>query len=210
MKRKTAFLTAALAAAMTVSAGAIDLYVDSAQLQPDVPPTAVGGRTLVPLRSIFEAIGATVEWDNATQTATGRRGDSVVEIQLGNSTAYINGEACALDVPAQAVGGRTMVPVRFVSEALDCTVEWDGAAQAVYIFTADAPQDTPAAPASASQTASHEEPSEPQVNSNRTIYVTKSGKRYHYDPNCNGGTYYESTLEQALRRGLTPCQKCVL
>ena len=44
----------------------------------------------------------------------------------------------------------------------------------------------------------------------RTIYVTKTGKRYHYDSTCNGGTYYPSTLEEALSRGLTPCEKCVL
>lgn len=42
------------------------------------------------------------------------------------------------------------------------------------------------------------------------IYVTETGKRYHYDPNCNGGTYYEATLAQAMGRGLTPCEKCVL
>ena len=44
----------------------------------------------------------------------------------------------------------------------------------------------------------------------RTVYVTQTGKRYHYDNSCNGGTYYESTLEEALSRGLTPCEKCVL
>ena len=43
-----------------------------------------------------------------------------------------------------------------------------------------------------------------------TVYVTATGKRYHYDSSCNGGTYYESTLEEALGRGLTPCEKCVL
>lgn len=43
----------------------------------------------------------------------------------------------------------------------------------------------------------------------RAIYITKSGKRYHYDSSCNGGTYIKSTLAEAQRRGLTPCQKCV-
>lgn len=50
--------------------------------------------------------------------------------------------------------------------------------------------------------------SEPAKNS-KTVYVTKTGKRYHYDSSCNGGTYYASTLEDALSRGLTPCNKCV-
>ena len=52
------------------------------------------------------------------------------------------------------------------------------------------------------------EPAE-DPNDSVTIYITKTGKRYHYDNHCNGGTYYESTLSEALRRGLTPCQKCV-
>lgn len=52
------------------------------------------------------------------------------------------------------------------------------------------------------------QPSETQDTQSRTVYVTPTGKRYHYDGNCNGGTYIESTLEQALARGLTPCKKC--
>lgn len=44
----------------------------------------------------------------------------------------------------------------------------------------------------------------------QTVYITKTGSHYHYDPNCNGGTYYESTLEEATNLGLTPCAKCVL
>ena len=47
------------------------------------------------------------------------------------------------------------------------------------------------------------------VEAQKTVYITKTGKRYHYDDSCNGGTYYESTLEEALNRGLTPCEKCV-
>lgn len=54
------------------------------------------------------------------------------------------------------------------------------------------------------------ETSAPADSEMKTVYVTETGKRYHYDNNCNGGTYYESTLEEALSRGLTPCEKCVL
>lgn len=46
------------------------------------------------------------------------------------------------------------------------------------------------------------------TNNSRTVYVTATGKRYHYDPNCGNGTYYESTLEKAKSMGLTPCKKC--
>lgn len=50
---------------------------------------------------------------------------------------------------------------------------------------------------------------EPDSSELRTIYITKTGKKYHYDPHCNGGTYYESTLAEAKRRGLQPCKKCI-
>lgn len=53
-------------------------------------------------------------------------------------------------------------------------------------------------------------PSTAQNPQPRTVYVTETGKRYHYSNTCNGGTYYASTLQAALARGLTPCQKCVL
>ena len=59
------------------------------------------------------------------------------------------------------------------------------------------------------QTTTKKTTTERHTEAGRTIYVTKSGKRYHYDSTCNGGTYYESTLQDALDRGLTPCNKCV-
>ena len=54
------------------------------------------------------------------------------------------------------------------------------------------------------------EPETPAVSApqGRTIYVTATGKRYHYDNNCGRGTYYPATMEEALARGLTPCEKC--
>lgn len=73
--------------------------------------------------------------------------------------------------------------------------------------TPAAPVETPAAPAESTPTP---EPSPaPSQQNEKTVYVTKTGKRYHYDSNCNGSTYYPSTLTEAKNRGLTPCQKCV-
>lgn len=109
---------------------------------------------------------------------------------------------------------RTLVPARFVAEALNATVTWDQEAQTVYIITTPASQPnvtapvTPASPAPVPSTPAPSTTVAPQETGHK-IYVTKSGKRYHYDPNCNGGTYYESTLEEALARNLTPCNKCV-
>ena len=105
-------------------ASAIDLVVDGRQLELDVPPTVIDQRTMVPLRAIFEELGASVAWDQTTQTATATKGNQVVSITLGSTTAYVNGVPQILDVAAAAIDGRTLVPVRFVSEALDATVYW--------------------------------------------------------------------------------------
>ena len=122
MKKFIAFLIAAML--LTATAGAVDLYVDMEKIATDTPPAVVEGRTLVPLRAIFEAIGATVEWDQNTYTATGVKGDTTVVVQLNNTTAYVNGEARTLDVPAQLINNRTMVPARFISESMGCDVTW--------------------------------------------------------------------------------------
>lgn len=95
---------------LCLSANAVELYVDTELVQTDVPPQLVGGRTLVPMREIFEYLGAEVAWDNDTRTATGTLNDMVVTIQIDNTTAYVNDVPYTLDVPAQIIGNRTMVP----------------------------------------------------------------------------------------------------
>lgn len=181
MKKLISFLMAFMLLAAT--ANAVDLYVDMDKVQTDTPPTIVDGRTLVPVRAIFEAIGASVEWDAATRTATGVKGGTTVSIQIDNKTAYVNGEARTLDVPAQLINNRTMVPARFISEAMGCDVTWYQKTQTAAVAN--------------------------QLKGQK-IYVTETGGRYHYSGTCNGGTYYEATLAEATGRGLTPCDKCVL
>ena len=68
---------------------AIDLVIDGEKLELDVPPQLVEQRTLVPLRAIFEKLGATVEWDQATQTATATKGTDVVQITIDLSLIHI-------------------------------------------------------------------------------------------------------------------------
>ena len=182
MKRRMLAFLLLLLFALTASAGAVSLYVDTDLIQTDVPPTIVDGRTLVPMRAIFEALGAEVDWDGDTRTATGTLGDHTVVIQVGETEALVDGETRTLDVPAQIIQNRTMVPARFISEALGCSVTWDGATQTATVANRL---------------------------SGEHIYITPTGKRYHFDGHCNGGTYIETTLADAMGRGLTPCQKCV-
>lgn len=88
-------------------------------------PEILEGRTLVPLRSIFEAMGAEVEWDGNTKTATAKRGDVEVKITIGAKEIYKNGKAISVDVPAMLLNSRTMVPARVIAEAFGADVQWN-------------------------------------------------------------------------------------
>ncbi len=92
---------------------------------PDQKPAIVNDRTLVPLRAIFEALKAEVEWDDETKTVTSKKGDISVSLAIDSDRLYQNGQEKILDVPAQIMNGRTMVPVRAISEAFQCQVGWD-------------------------------------------------------------------------------------
>lgn len=86
-------------------------------------PTQIGGRTLVPLRAIFEALGAQVEFNQGAIRA--RRGETNLTLTIGSTAASVNGVAKTLEVPAQSVFGRTLVPLRFVGEALGAGVNFN-------------------------------------------------------------------------------------
>ncbi len=96
-------------------------------------PFIVEGRTLVPMRSFFEAMGAKVEWDAQNYTASGSRNGKVVSIPIGSTKPTINGVSTSIDVPAQIINGRTYIPLRFVGEALGDKVSWDGKSRSIYI-----------------------------------------------------------------------------
>lgn len=78
------------------------------------------------VRAIFEKLGAEVEWDDSTRTITSTKGDIVIKMTLDKKEMNKNGEIITLDVAPQIVGSRTLVPVRAISEAFDCVVDWDG------------------------------------------------------------------------------------
>ena len=99
----------------------------------DTAPMIIENRTLVPMRKIFEKFGAAVMWDDDTQTVTVKRSNNVIKLTIGNKTANVNGKDIELDVPAQLVNYRTLVPVRFIAESLGCKVDWDEANQRVII-----------------------------------------------------------------------------
>jgi len=98
-------------------------------------PRQVNGRVLVPLRGVLEKMGAVVDWDAASQTVTATKGSLDLSLPIGSRSAKINERTVQLDVPAQTMGGYTMVPLRFVSEALGADVSWSNRDQTVMITT---------------------------------------------------------------------------
>ena len=119
--------------AMPAQAQTIVVTVNGKPITMDVPPTIINGRTLVPFRAIFEALGATVDYDAVADTARGTKGHITVALPLGRQMAYVNGAPVTIEVPAIAMSGRTLVPGRFVAETLGAKVDWVEATKTVVI-----------------------------------------------------------------------------
>jgi len=112
----------------------ITVVVGGEHIEADVPPVIVEGRTLLPLRKVFECMGAEVSYDEKNRTAKAKKDGTEIEITIDNKIARVNGEAVELDVPAMIMQGRTMVPVRFAAEALGGDAYWDGENEVVTII----------------------------------------------------------------------------
>jgi hypothetical protein len=100
-----------------------------------VGPRQVNGRVMVPLRGVMEKLGAFVGWEPRTQTVTANKSGVDLVLRLGDRNAVVNGRTVILDVPAEYYRGSTMVPLRFVGEALGADVKWNAATYTVNITT---------------------------------------------------------------------------
>lgn len=99
------------------------------------PPVVEQDRVLVPMRFLFEQMGADVDWEGASQTATVMQNGETISFQIGQQAAQVNGAVQMMDVPAKLENDKTMVPIRFLSENLGYQVEWDGDTNTVTITT---------------------------------------------------------------------------
>ena len=124
-----------MAIAAPVYADDIKIIVDGQELMMDTQPVIEAGTTLVPMRAIFEALEATVDYQADLRQVIGRKGDNTISLTIDSNTAYKNGEALALAAAPRIIEGRTMVPLRFVSDALGCSVEWNGETRTVEILS---------------------------------------------------------------------------
>jgi len=136
------------ALALTMTAATAICLAQDVQVQvngnavtfPDTAPQKIGSVVMVPVRSVFEQMGATVDWDPTTQTVTANGNGNNVVLHIGDSIATVNGETHYLDLAPITIGDRTMVPMRFLGDALGGQVTWNGDSNLVAITTNTTPQ----------------------------------------------------------------------
>ncbi len=128
-----------LTASASVFAGSngITVIADGKTLEFDVEPEIINDRTMVPMRVIFEALGAKVDWNDSSKTITSTKGSATVKMQIQNPSMSVNQTEKTLDSVPVIRDGRTLVPARAVAEALDADVKWCGGSKTV-IITCDA------------------------------------------------------------------------
>lgn len=133
---KSGLLTLAVGASFGGAAQAqpaAQVYLNGSPLRLANAPMQQNGRTLVPMRDIFEALGATVNYNSLNQSIAAQKGTTVVRLALGSRNAAVNNIPVTLDAPARTYYGSTFVPLRFVSEALGANVSFNPSNRVVSI-----------------------------------------------------------------------------
>ncbi|PRO67004.1 M14 family zinc carboxypeptidase [Alkalicoccus urumqiensis] len=110
------------------------LIINGTTYTADPGAVILDGRTYVPVRGVLEQLGASVGWDQESRTALIRSGSTEIALPLYQREAIVNGTARALDAPVQTLNGRTMVPLRFVSETIGARVTWEQATRTVRVI----------------------------------------------------------------------------
>jgi hypothetical protein len=111
----------------------ITVSVNGTLVQFDVAPMVIDDRVVVQMKPIFNALGATVQWNGTDKTITATKGSTTIVLQIGSYTATVNGKTVTLVTPPLIINQHTMVPARFVSDFLGYTVTWDAANRQVDI-----------------------------------------------------------------------------
>lgn len=112
----------------------IKLYVNGEESTSEVAPVLTAGSTLVPFKAIAEALQAEVVWNGQERSVTMTKDGITVKLFIDKKIAYVNGQPVTLQAPPAIVKGNTVVPARFVSEALKATVKWEPESQSVVVY----------------------------------------------------------------------------
>ena len=123
-----------MGASAAETAKPITVWLGEEELKFDVNPVSVDGSTYVEFRTLFTALGFTVDYDDRKKTITGSADGHVIQMTIGSDQSYINGELAAVKAKPLTQGGRTLVPLRFIGEATGLQVDWDSKERAVYIY----------------------------------------------------------------------------
>lgn len=117
------------------AASPVRATLDGRELDLPVAPIIENQRTLIPMRGLLEALGASVEWDPETRTVISSLNKTTIKAQIGNTEAEVNGKPVTLDVPPRIVEDRTLVPLRFFVESFGLMVGWENETRTVLITT---------------------------------------------------------------------------
>ncbi|CAM3292704.1 MULTISPECIES: family 10 glycosylhydrolase [Saccharibacillus] len=125
------------------AASVISIVLDGQRIQGDVDPYIVSNTTLVPMRLVSENLGAQIQWSQSDKVVTINQGGTLLSIPLGAKTAFVNGNSVELEAPVTSLGGRIVVPLRFVGQGLGLNVNWNQATQTITLTTPDGPVGVP-------------------------------------------------------------------
>jgi hypothetical protein len=179
----------------------ISLQINGSEISAEVPPTIIDGRTMVPVRAIFEAVGANIDFDAETKTITARKGDTTVNMTVGANAVTVNNKEVQLDAPAVIVNGRTLAPARFVAETFGYTVQWDAENKIVKITGEESSTETTTETTTVTTTETTTETSTETTTESTTETTTKatatsSSKKYYdeYSDVLDYGTFSGANL----------------
>ena len=113
----------------------IRVYLDGKEIAFDTPPTIINDNTLVPMRAVFEALGAEVQWNDEKQCVTANRYDTEIKLFVNDNVLYRNYFRIYMPCSSQLINDRVYVPVRAIAESFGCHVDWCEESNAVAIFT---------------------------------------------------------------------------
>lgn len=102
----------------------VDVVVNGKEIRLDQNAILKNGSTLIPLRGVFSELGAELDFNPETQEVKVQHPNAIIMLTIGSKVAYINGIEITLTQPAELLNGRTLVPLRFISESIGATVHW--------------------------------------------------------------------------------------
>ena len=140
MKKRilTLILALCMLASLSIPAFAeypITVIVGGDEIYTDVAPMIINGRTMLPVRAVFEAIGADVDYIDEERKVVATKDDKTIEFVIDSNIMTVDGEDTTIDVPATIVNSRTLAPLRACAEAFDLEVGWDDVSRTAIVKT---------------------------------------------------------------------------